>query len=337
MRAVPQFAYHVDPWTTPIRTPGFLSGREISGLSELVALPRGRPPRLGARPMRRQGRERKPAEPSLPVDPTERPDVSREPFRGAWLGGATRPRERSSSGRRIGAHELQLRGMTLGRRWRTGAGSSSSSPTTTRERASRSSRSGSSRATLRYHRSACPRPARDLLLFSGVGAAPSSCSWCIRAGRSGRTGRGCRGRFRRERSPRRWPHPGRARRDVLPERPARMHQEQLDGAAPTPKQEESRAGLGRAGTMIAERQAREEPDREERLARSRVVVRRRGQEPAPVRQLRPRVIPSKLEFVSPQFSFSQRRDLSRGRVAPPNQAPRNGSRDTSVAPVGSTR
>jgi len=37
-----QHAYRVDPWSMRIRSPGLLSGREISGLSELVALPGGR-------------------------------------------------------------------------------------------------------------------------------------------------------------------------------------------------------------------------------------------------------------------------------------------------------
>jgi hypothetical protein len=37
-----QFLYPVDPWSRKIRNPSIVSGKEISGLSELVALPGGR-------------------------------------------------------------------------------------------------------------------------------------------------------------------------------------------------------------------------------------------------------------------------------------------------------
>jgi hypothetical protein len=42
LRPLAQFAYPVDPWQRPIRSPRLLAGREISGLTELVALPGGR-------------------------------------------------------------------------------------------------------------------------------------------------------------------------------------------------------------------------------------------------------------------------------------------------------
>ncbi len=41
LRPLAQFAYPVDPWQ-PIRSPILLAGKEVSGLSELLALPRGR-------------------------------------------------------------------------------------------------------------------------------------------------------------------------------------------------------------------------------------------------------------------------------------------------------
>ncbi len=41
LRPIAQFAYPVDPWQ-PIRSPILLRGQEVSGLSELLALPRGR-------------------------------------------------------------------------------------------------------------------------------------------------------------------------------------------------------------------------------------------------------------------------------------------------------
>jgi hypothetical protein len=42
LRPGAQFAYEVDPWRHPLRNPILLAGQEVSGLSELVALPRGR-------------------------------------------------------------------------------------------------------------------------------------------------------------------------------------------------------------------------------------------------------------------------------------------------------
>ena len=42
LRPLAQFAYPVDPWRYSIRSPILLSGQEVSGLSEILALPRGR-------------------------------------------------------------------------------------------------------------------------------------------------------------------------------------------------------------------------------------------------------------------------------------------------------
>ena len=42
LRPQAQFAYEVDPWRHPLQTPILLAGQEVSGLSELVALPHGR-------------------------------------------------------------------------------------------------------------------------------------------------------------------------------------------------------------------------------------------------------------------------------------------------------
>jgi hypothetical protein len=81
MRAGPQFAYRVDPWATPIRSPGFLSGREISGLSELVALPRGRLLALERALCGDTGANASLRNRLYLVDPTGATDVSREAFR----------------------------------------------------------------------------------------------------------------------------------------------------------------------------------------------------------------------------------------------------------------
>lgn len=42
LRPGPQFAYEVDPWRHPLQSPILLAGQEVSGLSELLALPHGR-------------------------------------------------------------------------------------------------------------------------------------------------------------------------------------------------------------------------------------------------------------------------------------------------------
>jgi hypothetical protein len=42
LRPLAQFAYRADPWLRPIRSPILLGGQEVSGVSELLALPRGR-------------------------------------------------------------------------------------------------------------------------------------------------------------------------------------------------------------------------------------------------------------------------------------------------------
>jgi phytase-like protein len=42
LRPLAQFAYTIDPWRYPIRSPILLGGQEVSGLSEILVLPRGR-------------------------------------------------------------------------------------------------------------------------------------------------------------------------------------------------------------------------------------------------------------------------------------------------------
>jgi len=80
MRPGAQFAYRLDPWSTRIQSPGFLAGREINGLSELVALPRGRLLALERAFCGDKGGNAGLRSRLYLVDPAGATDVSREPF-----------------------------------------------------------------------------------------------------------------------------------------------------------------------------------------------------------------------------------------------------------------
>jgi hypothetical protein len=115
MRPGAQFAYRVDPWTASIRSPMLLAGREVSGLSELIALPGGR---LLALERAFSGDVRGMANLRSRlylVDPTGATNVSREPLRSGLAGKSFVPARKALLWQENwGLTNSNFEGMTLG-------------------------------------------------------------------------------------------------------------------------------------------------------------------------------------------------------------------------------
>ena len=115
MRPGAQFAYRVDPWTASIRSPMLLAGREVSGLSELVALPGGRLLAL-ERAFSGDARGNANLRSRLYlVDPAGATDVSREPLRSGLAGKSYVPARKALLWQENwGLTNSNFEGMTLG-------------------------------------------------------------------------------------------------------------------------------------------------------------------------------------------------------------------------------
>lgn len=115
MRPGSQFAYLVDPWRASIRSPMILAGREVSGLSELIALPGGRLLALerafsGDAAGNASLRSR-----LYLVDPAGATDVSREPLRSGLAGKSYVPARKALLWQENwGLTNSNFEGMTLG-------------------------------------------------------------------------------------------------------------------------------------------------------------------------------------------------------------------------------
>ncbi len=115
MRPGAQFAYRLDPWAASIRSPMLLAGREVSGLSELIALPGGRLLAL-ERAFSGDARGNANLRSRLYlVDPAGATDVSREPLRSGLAGKSYVPARKALLWQENwGLTNSNFEGMTLG-------------------------------------------------------------------------------------------------------------------------------------------------------------------------------------------------------------------------------
>ncbi len=115
MRPGAQFAYRLDPWAASIRSPMLLAGREVSGLSELIALPGGRLLAL-ERAFSGDARGNANLRSRLYlVDPAGATDVSREPLRSGLAGKIYVPARKALLWQENwGLTNSNFEGMTLG-------------------------------------------------------------------------------------------------------------------------------------------------------------------------------------------------------------------------------
>jgi hypothetical protein len=115
MRSGAQFAYLVDPWRASIRSPMILAGREVSGLSELIALPGGRLLALERAFAGDIGGNASLRSRLYLVDPTGATDVSREPLRSGLAGKSYVPARKALLWQELwGLTNSNFEGMTLG-------------------------------------------------------------------------------------------------------------------------------------------------------------------------------------------------------------------------------
>jgi hypothetical protein len=115
MRAGAQFAYRVDPWPAPIRSPMILAGREVSGLSELIALPGGRLLALERAFGGDSGGNATLRSRLYLVDPGDATDVSRSALRGGLPGRSYVPARKVLLWQETwGLTNSNFEGMTLG-------------------------------------------------------------------------------------------------------------------------------------------------------------------------------------------------------------------------------